>query len=371
MAEPIEIFRYIRYLRLRWRWIALSAAVAVLIAVGVTVIMPNQYTATARVVIEPPAGTDLRSAMAISPVYLESLKTYETFAASDSLFQKALDKFGLHYTQSIESVKKRVLKVGLVRNTRILEISATMGDARAAQAMAQFVAESTVELTRTVVNEGDRDLVGGIEQQQVAAQSRLQAAEESWAKLLGSEPVTELQAAMDSDAELRASIQQEAATQELQLADAADREKQSPAEADAIRRDASNTRARIAEMRRQLEAIDRRQAERERTLALRMAHRDRVEAERKSRQAELTAAETRLREARADAGYRGERMRIIDPGIVPQRPSSPNLMLNLLAALLLGLLLPVLYLAIEMNYQAHRITERRTNLPAYMNSSDE
>ena len=90
-----------------------------------------------------------------------------------------------------------------------------------------------------------------------------------------------------------------------------------------------------------------------------MAHRERLEAERKSRQADLTASETRLREARGDAGYRGERLRIIDPGIVPQKPSSPNLVLNLLAALLAGLVLPVGYLAIEMNYQEQRIAGRR------------
>ena len=51
--------------------------------------MTPQYTATARIVIDPPAGTDLRAAMAVSPIYLESLRTYEQFASSDSLFQKA------------------------------------------------------------------------------------------------------------------------------------------------------------------------------------------------------------------------------------------------------------------------------------------
>jgi uncharacterized protein involved in exopolysaccharide biosynthesis len=372
MAEPVEIFRYIRYLRLRWRWIALSCAIAVTLAGAVTAFMPNQYTATARVLIEPPAGADLRSAMAVSPVYLESLKTYEQFAASDSLFQRALNKFGLHYTQPIESIKKRVLKVGLLRNTRILEISATMPDARAAQAMAQFVAESTVDLTRSVVIEGDRDLVGGIEKEQLAAQARAQATEESWAKVLGSEPVTGLQAELESEADLRATIEKEVGSAELEMADAADREKQAPAsEVASIRRDAANARARLVEMRRQLEQIDRRRTEHEHTLAQRLVHREQLEAERKTRQAELTAAETRLREARGDAGYRGERMKIIDPGIIPQRPSSPDLMLNVLAALLLGLVLPALYLAVEMNYQQYRITGRRTNLPAYMNSSDE
>ena len=58
-------------------------------------LQPRQYTATARIVIEPPAGTDLRSAMAVSPIYLESLKTYEQFASGDSLFQKAIEQFDL------------------------------------------------------------------------------------------------------------------------------------------------------------------------------------------------------------------------------------------------------------------------------------
>ncbi len=367
MAEPVELFRYMRYLRLRWRWIAGSSAVALAIACGVTLLLPKQYTATARVLIEPPAGTDLRSAMAISPIYLESLKTYEHFAASDSLFQKALDRFQLHYPQSIEAVKKRVLKVGLVRNTRILEISATMAEARAAQAMAQFVAESTVELTRSVMNDGDRDLVGGLEVQQRAAQARVQVADDAWARALGSEPVNQLQAEMESNAELRSTIQKEVASAELMIAESAERKQQASAgESVEIQRETSGARARLAEMNRQIQQIERGQSERERVLAGRLAHRDTLEAERKARQSELAASETRLRDARADSGYRGERMKIIDPGIVPQQPSSPNLILNLMAAMLVGLILPVIYLAIEMNYQEDRITVRRTALPAYL-----
>ena len=34
-------------------------------------------------------------AMAVSPIYLESLKTYEHFADSDSLFQKAVEQVRL------------------------------------------------------------------------------------------------------------------------------------------------------------------------------------------------------------------------------------------------------------------------------------
>src|SRR5450631_2798415 len=165
MAESLDIFRYVSYLRLRWVWIAGSCAVA--LALTVSLVLPREYTATARIVIEPPAGGDSRSSVAVSPIYLESLKTYEQFAADDSLFEKAVDKFKLRATlggRPIENLKKHVLKVGVVRNTRILEIATTLPDAGQAQLLAKFLAESTVELSRAVVNEGDQDLLQGIGQ---------------------------------------------------------------------------------------------------------------------------------------------------------------------------------------------------------------
>ena len=95
MAETTDVFRYISYLRLRCIWIAISCLVATAIALAVSLALPREYTATARIVIDPPAASDMRAAMAISPIYLESLKTYEQFAASDSLFHKAIDQFAL------------------------------------------------------------------------------------------------------------------------------------------------------------------------------------------------------------------------------------------------------------------------------------
>ena len=83
-----------------------------------------------------------------------------------------------------------------------------------------------------------------------------------------------------------------------------------------------------------------------------------TEAERKAAQAGLAAVEARLRDARADAGYRGERLKVVDPGIVPERPSSPNLPLNVAAALLLGAGLPLVYLAFEMTYREQWALER-------------
>ena len=325
--------------------------------------MPRQYTATARVVIDLPAGNDLRSPIAVSPIYLESLKTYESFASSDSLFRKAIDKFGLREAAAgwaEESLKKRVLKVAIVHNTRILEISATLPDARKAQAVAQFVAESAVEMNRSLSATGDQDLIRSAEHQQEEVHKRLEATNASWTRLLAHEPIEELHTALENAAKLRAIIEEEVANAEVELADVNEREKHAPAaEQASIRNEQTNVRARLDAMRKQLDAIGRQTVEQDRLLAERMGHRDALEAQLKADQAALTAAEGRLRDARGEAGRRGERLVIIDPGIVPERPSSPNVALNIAGALLLGLVLPLLYLSVEMSYREQRTRGQR------------
>lgn len=364
MGEPIDGFRYISYITSRWRWITFTCILAVAIAFAVSLSMLREYTATARIVIDAPAGTDVRAATtAVSPIYFESLKTYESLATGDTLFQKAITQFdlrGLFGARPIEGIKKRVLKVEIIRNTRILEISVTLPDPRRAQALAQFIAESTAAQNRSLSNEGDQDLIHGLEGEERQARAKLEQVDANWAQLLAAEPVEELQAALSNASDLRAKLQEQASAAQLQLADAADREKQSPAsELPQIRADRSEARARAEEIRKQMESLDRQEAEREKLLAARTAHRDGVDAERKAQQAALSAIQSRLTQTRNDAGSRGERLRIIDPGIVPERPSSPNTSLNVFAALLLGFTLPVLYFAVEINSQELRIRTRR------------
>ena len=358
MVEPSGAFRYISYARARWRFPAACCGAALLLTLATTLLLPREYTATARILIEPPAGMDPRSAMAVSPIYLESLKTYEQFASSDSLFLKALDRFRLRESlgaHAVESLKKRVLKVGLVRNTRILEIQATLPDAVKAQALASFMASSTVALNRDSVSAADESLVQGIERQVNDLRSRLQQSQAAWAELSASEPIGELQVSLTKAGEMRSALQQQALGAQLELADDQDREKQvEPAERDRIRKEESNARARLAEIQTQSAALDRETAAKEKLLGERQARRDRLEGQRKMDEAALAAAETRLRETRSDAGYRGERLEVIDPGIVPERPSSPNLPLNMAAALLLSLVFCGFYLALEMSWREQR-----------------
>ena len=351
MSEPFDAYRYISYLRARSQWIAASAALAAVLAAAASLAMTPQYTATARLVVDPPAGADLRAAMAVSPIYLESLKTYEHFATSDSLFQKAVRQFGLTGS-SIESLKRRVLQAQLVRNTRILEISITLPDPKKAQALAAFLAEATVETNRASVSESDQDLLRGIEQQARELRARLQEIDASWGKAVAAEPLLGLQSAMEQSAELRSKVEEQVQSAQLELADLGN--------AAESRTQEMSARARLAELRKQLQDVDRQAAQREKLLATRQAHRDQLDAERKAAQAALAAVETRLRDARGETGFRGERLKIIDPGIVPERPSSPNLPLNIAAALLAGLVLPILFLTLQMSFQERRIAVART-----------
>ena len=355
MSDPLEPYRYIGKIRTRWRLIAASVAAAGLLSLGASLLRTPQYTATARIVIDPPAGTDLRSAMAVSPIYLESLRTYEQFATSDSLFLKAVNHFGLRGSGKVESLKKRVLKVGIVRNTRILEISATLPDPKKAQQLASYLADQTVAMNRSLVTEADQDLIHSTEQLEQETRAHLDRIEAEWAHLLAAEPTEALQSASDSEAALYAKIQQDALGVDLEIADNAQREKQAAPEAlPQIRNDTVNARLRAEGLRRQLDVLKRQAAEREKLLSTRMAHRDRLDAERKTALAALAGIENRLRETRSDAGYRGERLKVIDPGVVPESPSSPNIPLNVAAGLLLGFAIPVIYLTLSFGMQDRR-----------------
>jgi polysaccharide biosynthesis transport protein len=192
----------------------------------------------------------------------------------------------------------------------------------------------------------------------------LQDTDARWARAAAAEPLLGLEAAVEQAAELRSKIDEQAQSVELEIADLTERAK-TAADEGQWRKQESNARARLAQMRKQIQDLERQGAEREKLLATRQAHRDQLDAERKAGQAALAAMETRLRDARGETGFRGERLKIIDPGIVPERPSSPNLPLNVAAALLAGLVLPILYLTLEMSFQERRAALARGGYRAH------
>ena len=324
-------------LRARWRFIAVACLVSVTLTLVVSLLLPKKYAATSRVVIDPPAGTDTRAATAVSPIYLESLRSYELFASSDSLFLQAVQRFSLRNgDEPIDKLKKKVLRAEIPKNLKILEIEATLPDAAKAHALALYIAEETVKLNRSVSGEADQELIAEAEKQSNQARDRFRNVEAEWARSLQQGPVEPLKAEVEAEEQLRATLQRELA-ESVVIAD--------PERADGYRKQ-------LAPL---LPSIERKR----KLLAERTAKLDRLSSELKTAQVAFTTAETHLQEVRSGQGARGERLRIIDPGIVPERPSFPNTPLNLVIALLAAMAISVLYLILEMSYTEQRAESNR------------
>jgi chromosome segregation ATPase len=85
------------------------------------------------------------------------------------------------------------------------------------------------------------------------------------------------------------------------------------------------------------------------------ARRDQLQTRLRTVQSDLETASKRVAEVESAAGMRAEQLRILDPGIVPQRPSSPNLPLNCAAAFALGVVISLMYLAFTFGLQSQRV----------------
>lgn len=279
------LFEFVDYVRSRWRLPVIAAVSAVLAAAAAGWLLPSRYTAMASILIDAPGGVDPRAATAVSPVYLESLRTYEHLASSDSLFAEAIARLHVREQYSgvpLESLKSRVLKVRKPRDTKILEISITLSDPKKAQALAQYIAEKTVSLSRSL--DQSSDVAEEMRAHVDAAKARLAAARGDLAELLTEEQAT--------------------------------------GNHERVRSRIAGLRGRIAELEWQ----------------------------------DATAA--RLNEVNAGAGLRSERLKIIDPGIVPERPSFPNRPLLVIAALFISTVLSLVYLALAFQFGRPWMRER-------------
>ncbi len=350
MQASFDAFEYFDYLRTRWGFIGGCCLTAVVLAGSITFLLPKRYTATASILIDAPAGNDPRAATAVSPIYLESLKTYEHLASSDSLFLRAIELFKLRDeagSTPADALKRRVLQVTKPRDTKLLEISVTWADPQKAQAVAQFIAEETVNLNRSLARQSDDDFTTEARRQLEAARSRLEQAEKDLLEA-GKRPVEALRSEVEGLSRVKAGLQRELIAARIDSADPT-----------AI----AGLGSRIGTLQHEIDSLDVQIATKEVELNQRQSRLDRLSADRRTARASYDAAATHVNDAELAIGARGERLKIIDPGIVPQQPSSPNLTRNIAAALLVALAAAILYLTVTFSAQSRwRIHAAR---PAY------
>jgi len=336
-GESFDAYQYFRHLRARARFIGIVCVAAGALALIASLLIPKQYTATASLIIDPPAGNDPRSSITVSPVYLESLRAYELLASSDSLFLRALEKFHLRDARPLEAVKRRILKVTKVRDTKILEIEVTLPDPKQAQAVAQFLAEEAVNLNRTTNLENDNDLLADARARAADAQKKLEETQTAWRDFSAKEPYETSRAELEALTESRDRLQKDLLDSRAELAEFS-------AHAGDPRIAAS--KARVTSLETQDAELSRQIQTRGASLSERNARADELQQKLKSAQTSFESGMQRVREIQAAAGTRGERLRVMDPGVVPERPSYPNVGLNVMLAIGVALIGCVAYLTL-------------------------
>jgi hypothetical protein len=110
------------------------------------------------------------------------------------------------------------------------------------------------------------------------------------------------------------------------------------------------TRARVEDLEAQQKRLGAEIAQKAAVLERVRPLRNSLDAEQRMAINDLETARTKLGDLRASAAFRGERLEVLDPGVVPEKPSSPNVPLILLIACAVSLPASVLYLAVVFGY---------------------
>jgi succinoglycan biosynthesis transport protein ExoP len=358
--DPIE---YLAYLRRNAKFAAIAIGAAVVLTAAASFLLPNQYTATATLVIEPPSGMDPRAATAVSAIYLESLKTYEQFAASDSLFERARQKFHLEEGPgpvATETLRRRVLRVRKLPDTKVLQIQATLPDPKQAQALVQFLAEETVALNRAVENQSEHEALTEVRTQVDEAGAKLAQAREQFntSAAGGIEGVLAAEVRDLSDLKGRLNEQlAEANTSLAELSARAGAQAKGFAAADNredLQQEIAAARARGTALAGQISIVNRDLTQKASALAAARARIDQSSDQLRAADAAFGAMSRRANELAGSSGLRAEQLRIIDPGIVPQQPSFPNTPLFTGAALLISAMLCLAWLSLRYGLEQQR-----------------
>ena len=373
MPDPFDGRLYLDYLRRRWRIPACVLMAALAAASCLTLIQTPRYSAAVRLIIEPPAANDPRAATAVSPIYLESLKTYEHLASSNRLFAEAAAKFGLRggrdAGRALEDLKQSVLRVSIPRNTKVLEIVVTLPDPRKAHALALHLAQQAAELARNTGRAADQDLMGGASQAVAGAAARFHEAEAALRSAMQKAPTPAMiDAELAGLAARRAELERMSLSASLSAADLEQRAKALAAAGEGsqelriLQARLDSTRVHLDRLRREHAAVAGETASKQKLAADRKAEIEMAAASFKTAQESRDDAERRLRGIEATIGYRTERLTLLDPGFVPEKPSSPSLPLNLFVAASLALIVSLIWLTVQFGLGALKSESRRPRL---------
>ena len=358
MRDDLSGAEFLRFVWHARRVPAIACLIAVVCAGIASLLLPKRYTATSTILIEPPAGNDPRAVTAVSTVYLESLATYERLVASDSLFKRALKESHLldqYRGATIEELKEKILDVSKPVNTSLIEVSITLPNPAQAQRFAQTLAEDAVDLNSSLDLQSSEDLLHEPRLLLAEATARREKAEQVQMAFLQRTSVLTLDQEVNAATELRAEVNLDLARGKVSLASyegrrSAETPEGSPADQSTWTEwQIAATSARIHDLQEQADSLTKFLDEQVPAVEKLKRQEEAIETELRAARADEESALERLKEIQSSAAIRRVRITVLDPGIVPEKPSFPNLPVNLIAAFLLALVISLGYLALRFS----------------------
>lgn len=126
-----------------------------------------------------------------------------------------------------------------------------------------------------------------------------------------------------------------------------------------VRSRLQSARAQEARLKRQIAELDSEWRNKQKLLAGRRAETEALQERAQSARALAQAETRRLRDALAAGELRGERILLLDPGVVPERPVSPDFVLNIAGGAVLGAVIALLWLSLGFALKVRRASEFR------------
>ncbi len=339
-TETWEVRSSLRHLGGRWKTLLAIPAIAVAVALLISLALPRKYDATTTLLVQP-GVSDPRFPPAMNQIYLEYLRSYEHVLQGDELLARVIQEFHLDLT--VDSFRNHVLDVQMVKYSKLLIVRVRWEDPQKAHQMALFLAKEAARATEGLRDSASDRSARQAQAEMQRAQTRL---EEASARLLDfklKNREEELGRTVQGEMETKLEYEKELAASQILIPELEVRAATPTGQAQDAALSLAGEKARQAAVRKALADVQAslfRHAPEQRKAKAGGAV---LERSYLSAQEALNQATARGNEARGGAAARSEQLQIADPGIVPQRPSSPHYLFNALLALALGFFAAVIY----------------------------
>src|SRR5579871_253443 len=340
MPDSLQPLESLSALPRRWKRILAVGVGAGVIALAISLLLPKKYEATTLVLIQPPLGAN--AAAALSPAYLDSLRSFEPFVESDGVLTTLLHDTHLDTQFSPEQFRRSALRASVLKGTRVLQVSVILADPAKAHETAlrlgQILRDENARMNR---EEGDRIRALAVKDAEEAHKTLLavQSVAEQFRRTSRED---EVRREAEAQIERKGRLEQDLNDSEMSLAEQEGRATSSGASAEAARNMTTALRAHVQGVKTALASM-------QAALAKSQADYAAIDTRRTVLDSELQAADDRYSSlARrvtdiSSGAVRREEMEIADPGAVPSQPASPHPLQNTILAVLLGLLAASLY----------------------------